>query len=400
MDLFLQFGYGMMEHSRQLISSWGGGTVVLSPRDLRPEQLVRLSSQIVELGGSVLVDPQFFLPHSDHERLRSHDYWPDAYETSHFWDGPALRELLGRLAGLNGDLGTSRCILPGLLADSVDDDWLETQRATLEEANSLGITPGVVLTLALSADTMRDESQIARLLEWTAGQEANAYYVVAEHPGGDYLVNDPIWLANALDLIAGLKLQGGEVIVGYCNQQMLVAAAAKADAICSGTWMNVRSFPPAKFSADYQDEIRRRTAWYYCPQTLSEYKVPFLDVAQLQGVLDDLAPTAELDGGYVATLFGGAQPSTVGLTEQKAFRHYLHSLRGQASTVTLPSFEETREHQEQMLEAAEGRIAQLAAKGVRGQKRDFGEMVDVNRAALAILDSTRGPTLRHKWAEL
>src|SRR5215217_5776435 len=77
MELYLQFGYGMMQHCRHLIADWGGGTVVLSPRDMSDRQLRTLSSEITDLpGGRVLLDPQFYLPHADHERLRSHDYWP------------------------------------------------------------------------------------------------------------------------------------------------------------------------------------------------------------------------------------------------------------------------------------------------------------------------------------
>ena len=42
-EIYLQFGYGMMEHCRSLFSKWEAGTAILSPRDLNPEQLVRLS---------------------------------------------------------------------------------------------------------------------------------------------------------------------------------------------------------------------------------------------------------------------------------------------------------------------------------------------------------------------
>ena len=67
MELFLQFGYGMMEHCRQLISAWGGGTAVLSSRDLNGDQLPRLASDITGISnGQVLLDPQFYVPHADH----------------------------------------------------------------------------------------------------------------------------------------------------------------------------------------------------------------------------------------------------------------------------------------------------------------------------------------------
>ncbi len=44
MNLYLQLGHGMMEHCRHLISRWGGGTVILSPRDLSPDQLPSITT--------------------------------------------------------------------------------------------------------------------------------------------------------------------------------------------------------------------------------------------------------------------------------------------------------------------------------------------------------------------
>ena len=40
----------------------------------------------------------------------------------------------------------------------------------------------------------------------------DGYYIVAEHPNGNYLVDDPNWLANLLDLAAGVKLRGARVV--------------------------------------------------------------------------------------------------------------------------------------------------------------------------------------------
>jgi len=101
MELYLQFGYGMMEHCRHLIERWNGGTVILSPRDLTGEQIERLGSEIVDLGGSILVDPQFYDPRADHHRLVEHEYWPDEFDTSILSGGSALVDLLGRLLALN-----------------------------------------------------------------------------------------------------------------------------------------------------------------------------------------------------------------------------------------------------------------------------------------------------------
>jgi hypothetical protein len=401
MELFLQFGYGMMEHCRHLISAWDGGTVVLSPRDMNDKQLHTLSSEIISVeGGRVLLDPQFYLPHADHERLCSHSYWPSNYETGAFFQGNALRDLLRALIDLNESIGASEIILPGLLATAVDDAWIETQRAVLDVGRDLASDHPVVTTIALDADTTRNQDHIAALLEAAPAWGADGFYIVCEHPNGDYLVRDPNWLANVLDLVAGLRLSGAKVILGYCNHQMLTASVVGANAICSGTWMNVRSFPPDKFRSSYDEEIRQRATWYYCPQALSEYKVPFLDIAQRQHLLARMAPTPELDGGYVRHLFEGPQPTTVGFSEQLAFRHYLHALRGQVRALQHTSYDEALTAQDTLLNEAETLLGALAVAGVRGQQRDFLDSVDVNRAALALVDSLRGPILRRQWRAL
>ena len=84
MNLFLQFGHGMMEHCRHLIDNWGNATVILSPRDMTEKQIDCLSGDIRDLGGSTLLDPQFYDPRADHHGLVKHDYWQNSFDTSLF----------------------------------------------------------------------------------------------------------------------------------------------------------------------------------------------------------------------------------------------------------------------------------------------------------------------------
>jgi hypothetical protein len=402
MELQLQFGYGMMEHCRTLLTQWQGGTVILSPRDLTDEQLGRFSASLHEIGGTgLLLDPQFYLPHADHERLCSHHYWPTEYQTGIFWQGPALQTLLERLRDLNRRLDTSYFVLPGMLATQVDEDWLGVQQSTLEEASALKTGQPLMMTIALSADASRNPDQIANLLERAERWRPDSFYVVIEHPNGQYLVDDPNWLANVIDLAAGLRLMRRcPVVLGYCNHQMLIAALAKTTAIASGTWMNVRSFPPEKFVTDYEEEMKQRATWYYCPQALSEYKIPFLDIAARLRLLDRMAPPADLDGGYSTPLFSGAQPSSVGFTEQSAFRHYLYALRQQVLRVPQTTFDEAVDGHRRTLDDAETTLRVLGSAGIRGQQRDFTTMLDVNRAALELFISLRGPMLRREWGNI
>jgi len=400
MELQLQFGYGMMDHSRVLIRDWGGGTVILSPRDLNPLQLQQFADVIVSTpNGEVLLDPQFYLPYADHERLTSHKFWPAEYSTDGFWSGAEIRELIRKLVVLNTALRCKAMLLPGLYAERVDDDWLARQKLVIDEAGALTDFP-LFVTVALGADAVRSDDQIDDILAAAETWEVAGVYLVCEHPRGEYLVTDPTWLANVLDLVAGLRLKNLDVVVGYCNHQMLALACVGANTIASGTWMNVRSFPPDKFRSQYDEEIKQRAIWYYCPQALSEYKVPFLDIALKQGVLSRMVPPESMGSAYADLFFSGVQPTSVGWSEQTAFRHYLQCLWFQTRSSRQSTFEDTADAHERALDVAEDLLATLQSVGVRGQLRDFRESIDVNRAALSVIRSTRGPVLRRKWSNL
>lgn len=311
-----------------------------------------------------------------------------------------MRALVNELSRLNRQLACRAFILPGMLANEIDEDWLECQAAAVAESARLDGPLPRLASIALGWQAMRADDQIHELLEAANDWGVEGYYVVCEHPNGGYLVEEPVWLANLLDLVAGLRLRRREVIVGYCTHQMLLCAAAHATSIASGTWMNVRSFPPEKFRLPEEDEERRRAIWYYCPQALSEYKIPFLDAAFENGVLDLMRPAPGFGSADGERLFQGVRPSTIDFGQPEAFHHYLHCLHHQAAQSLRPSFDDTVGEQRRLLDAAEAILRRLRADGVFGQHREFSEYIDVNRSALSIFEQRRGPVLRREWANL
>ena len=398
MELYLQFGWGMMEHCRVFCQEWGGATAILSPRDLEAEQLRRLSVEIREFGGEVLLDPQFYLPRADHHRLTSHVYWPDDYDTAGFAED-GRQPMMEELATLNRELGTTHLIVPGMRADFVGDAWLESQWDFLEVARRATDQP-LIATLCLSSEAVRSVDQISLVMEQAEQMDVLGYYLVAERPGLAYLVaDDPLWLANTLDLAAGLRRLGANVIVGYSNHQQLIMACAGVNCIASGTWMNLRSFFPDKFRSAYEEKIKRRAVWYYCPQALSEYRLQYLDLAVVRfGLRDELYP--EPATPYAEPLFAVAQPSASGWGEPDAFRHYLTALRTQVQSSTRGSFDETVAAHRALLDRAESILKRLRQYGISGQTRGFQDALDANRAALVALETTHGPMLRRTWKDL
>lgn len=399
MDLFLQLGYGMMGHCRDLITDWGEGTVILSPRDLKPDQLTKFASELATLGASCLLDPQFYMPHADHERLQSHSYWPDAYQSIAFWQN-GCSGLLNSIHDLNVALGCHELIVPGEYATEINEDWLRRQNDFIEAAKSLESDLGTLATVALSSEIIRDLAQIHKLLDESQNWTVDGIYLILEHPSNQYIVEDPVWLASAIDLAAGFRMSGKKVILGYANHQMLIGACAAVNAIASGTWQNVRSFMPSKFNTDVSKGIKQRTTWYYCPQSLSEFTLPYLDLAAMNGVLNTMQPIDSIPDGPSNVLFGGTQPTSTGFTEKESFRHFLQTLKKQASEAQKATFDETVAHHENLLDSANSTLDQLHASGITGYPRDFKVAIQAHEGALVYFKNNRGPQLRRYWPRI
>ncbi len=400
MKLMLQFGYGMMDLSKELLRAWGGGGVILSPRDLDGDQLLAFSKQVNKLPGTYcLLDPQHYNPSANHERLVAHDFWPAKYNTGSFWSGNAHLEHLRKIMDTNDQLGTRQIIAPGPLLKKGDTNWKAKLQTIVDGLEKIASDRECYLTIALSEDRALSTDFIHDLLAELEKVKLFGVYVVAEHPKNAYLVEDADWVSNLLDLIGGCRIQGKEVLVGYCNHQMLIAGCAGANHLASGTWLNVRAFTVDKFDQATEDEDSRKTTWYYVPQALSEFKVKDLDLAHKRRALGVFKPDRKYGSSYADPIFLGPQPTTVS-KERAAFAHYLQCMKYQVEDIQKATFKETVRAYDQHLKDSEAALDKIHATGIRGHYKDFEDIFNINRVALKELSDTRGPILERKWPDL
>lgn len=401
MELYLQFGHGMKGYCMELARKWGSATVILSPRDIEPDSLARWAGDFSMSNISCLFDPQLYYPKADHHRLTNYDYWPETFITSIRTGGSEYVDTLRRIKHYNDIVDSAAYILPGVYVSNIDDEWFQIHNSIVASAIAVMHDKERYATICIPSDVLRlNEEVIENIVDRTREWDVHGYYILAEHPNEQYLVEDPVWLASLLNLCAGLKFQKRKVIVGYCSHQMLSLAAAKVDAIASGSWLNVRVFTRERFHQAEKGSTIQRAKWYYYPEALSEYKIQFLDIAFRQNMLRQMAPNPLLDNDYPAILFSGAIPSSTEYREGDSFKHYLHSLRHQSLNAVRGTFKETLDAQEILLSCAEGTIADLRAIGVLGQDRDFRNIIDVNRSALLQLEDARGFMLEQQWDEI
>ena len=399
MKFYLQMGYGMKTMSEDLSRNWQGATVILSPRDIYPtEKLAPYASALRKSNGRVLFDPQLYSPRKYHKNLKKHSYWTKT-EVTNFEVGECY-ELISVLASINAELESEAFILPTSIIDKIDERWNKVQAAIADQARKVAGGQRLMQTIALGKNILIDDSQTESVVNYVNQWDVDGVYIVCERPERYYLVDNSIWMANLLALVAGIKRQGKAVIVGYANHQMLPLALAKCDAIAAGNFLNVRRFQPEHFETLENSEPSRRSTWYYCPQALSEYKLTYLDVEKRAGVLSTMAPPPAMRNEYSDVLFKDATPSSTNYKEGNSFRHYLHCLKIQCANASKASYKETRDAQFAQLETAARIIDGLLAERIKGQERDFSEIIDVNEAAIQIFDKEYGFPMSQEWDEL
>lgn len=400
MDLYLQMGYGMKSHAIELIKKWQGGTVILSPKNMTLEQMKRTADELNEIKGNVLFDPQFYMPRVSQKSLRQHLYWPDNYSTNNFFNGSGIKNMIEILINeYIYPLNASGFIIPSLFLDDINKDWNTITENIINEVERKQISIPKFLTLCLGTKLLEKEESIHLLIEELEDYPIDGFYIIPEHPSKSYLVDNESWLLNLLDLAAGLKLLNKKVILGYANHQFLFMALAKVDAICSGIWLKTRVFPIGEFR-DEDSGIARKSVWYYCPQTLSEYQIPSLDIAQRVGLIYQLKTPEEFKSDYAEDLFTGVQTTTVNWREKEAFRHYLNCLREQCINVSKNSYENTRDYLKLLFETAQDLSEYFRQNGVRAKHRDFGNVAESNLAILSGFDNIRGLVFSNNWNNL
>ena len=401
MDLYLQAGSKMMIHNLELISKWGSGTVILSPKDMTREQILTHSEKVTKNNGSVIFDPQFYIPRTMHEKLIEHPYWPSNYQTEIFFTGSGIKKLIDDLVSLYIEpIGASAFIIPTLLLEDDNSDWDKCTEATVNELCKRNVKMPKYCTLCISDKLMRDEAKIHGLLERIEQYPVDGFYIIPIHPQNMYLISDVSWLIYFMDLCAGIKLTGRKIILGYSTHQLLLLALAKVDAICVGTWLKTRRFPLGDFDDSDDQENGRRSTWYYSPQALTEYQIGFLDIAHRLGILDMLKTSESFDSSYADVLFSGAQPSTVKFSEHEAFQHYLHCLFVQCKDVSKGTYDETLKYLRMIFETALEITSFCRSRGVRGKHRDFSDVAEINISILDAFDSLRGMIYKHRWVSL
>ena len=387
----------------ELSKKWNGASVILSPRDIDQNQLKKWSKEFKKEGVKCFFDPQCYCPKTEQKRLIQYDYWDCNLNTNLQSNSTSIDEQIKIIKKYNDIANTETYILPCIL-NNYDADWSKSfflqSKRFIDAAHTIMNDKPIFATLALPKDLLiQSEETIEPILQKILDFEVDGYYVIAEALDKKYLIDNPMWLSNIFHICAVLKIAGKQVIYGYGNHQMLPLALIKIDAMASGTWQNVRSFTNRFIDTDEQ---RRRSTWVYYPESLSEYKLSFLDWAFHNGHLLSMKSKDKnfLDDSINKIFKASVPPSATGFNETDAFKHYLCCLRHQIKLLNKDSYKEAYDSYEMILTTAEREIERLEKEGVYAQARSFKNFIDINRAAITRLNQNHGFALGMSWNKL
>ena len=388
MKPYIFMGHGMIKMTEELLKDWNGGSVILNPRVLTKDQLMSSSESFKKYGANLFFDPHCYIPRSDKPILNSQEYWfKNDYSTNAYADTDKIKDNIKILKKYNDEMHTDAYIFPNTICSKADDIWLEVQNNWINVCNEIMNDKKRFATLCISNKILQDEIQLEKIISEVEKWDVDGFYIIPEHPKGEYLIEEPVWLINLLNLCATLKLREKEIIVSYATHQLFLLSIANIDGLATGNYMNVRAFDSSNMFNS--DESKRRAVWYYCPNSLSEYKRPFLDIAYHNQQLQLLKPNNSEEQKYCNILFEGAQPSNTKFNDTLSFKHYISCFKYQVENLKRDSYEETFAVQEMILNQAE--------QYARGQARDFYEIIDVNRAAITVFNSQMGFNMKMEW---
>lgn len=398
MKLYLQMGHGMQQMCVSLIQHWGEGTVIFSPVNIGATKLKNLAKQYRKSGGQVLFDPQLYYPHDGADKLKQYDYWPDANTT--ITETITHQRICRDILAINTEMETESIILPGVEMD-IDSfeygiTWLTDSAHYFRDHTNKPL----LATVCLYTEVLRSSHAIEELLGRLTQIDVDGYYIVARSSNDEYIISDTNWMMGLTKLITCLKLSEKIVVLAYTNHQGLIASLAHADAIASGNYMNTRQFVPERFQSKKADIDRRKSNWYFHPFAITEFKADILDVAFNRGFLDSFMPLGDFRNPYSEMLFSGALPSSTQFNETRSFMHYLHCMKILCDSLTLDTYEDTKERFAFILDNSELKIREYTTKGMRSQNRDFGVGLESLRIAAAAIDEDYGFRLSLDWARL
>jgi hypothetical protein len=260
--LFHQCGHNSKWNIDSLEEDGCGDGLILSPVHQKLHQIVNLDKTV---RSQSLFDPQFYLPNSQKNSLKTYPFFPETIGKGTFsTDDFTLVSYQAAQQCIEFQItnGFSHIVIPTRYFDQMYPDFTDRQDSYtvhpfLKALTHRKIKKPIYLTLPLTAHMIINKPFRTQILNWvTSFPEISGVYVMAAPLDvTKKQIQSEELMFSYLEFLRQLRKADLEVVVGYCNTEALLFLLVEGCDITFGTFENTRMFSIDKFVIS--DEERR-----------------------------------------------------------------------------------------------------------------------------------------------
>ncbi|RYZ74492.1 MAG: hypothetical protein EOP09_00385 [Proteobacteria bacterium] len=289
MKIYHQAGFRTLWNLESHTKDGTGDGIIWSPVN---ESLSTLNSVSPSVRSCSFLDPQLYLPHDSKGKLATYGYSPEEispkWTTSDFesikYESAEKCLMVQRSANFEYDVIPTR-FEQNILTDHyrrATDDFVEPY---IQLRSRQEIKPPLLLSVIARRIQIIDEQSRDELLNWiTSHQEIAGVYIIFDSETSSKQIKDALYLEGVLRIISGLRLNGLEVHVGYCNTEAILYSVADPSSISIGSYENLRRFSIGRFETKDKAGGRGPNPRLYVPSLLQWIEYGYV------GALDRLVP--------------------------------------------------------------------------------------------------------------
>lgn len=315
-SFLIQFGYNGQTLVQRAFDKDHADGVILSPTDYAFNKNKDLARKVNRLDGTVLFDPQFYIPRTQRAAADSYPYFEekggDNFETVVVSEKRSREELCEQIIEVQDDIEVDAYISPARYLDTFSDKkiegWVRLTKTFLQVAEKEGRDIPIFATLPVSGASLNEQDPRDRLLDRITSVTPDGFYVSVEY---DRYRQHPLFGASEvhsyLDLLKNLRFNHFEILLGHTHQIAHLALGLGINAFASGHYKNTRAFNTNRWIPEDSGFGGGSVFYYYTDELLADLRVE-QDLQVLYASDEFDLDRIRMNSPYEDDLFGATSP--------------------------------------------------------------------------------------------
>lgn len=279
----VQVGHHGHKRAENALKQGYADGAILSPADYTYKKNRKYGNKFSEDGGTVLFDPQFYIPRTDRQDLTTYSYFEekggDDFSTAMFASESDREDLCRDIIAVQDNCSVDAYISPARFVDSVSDTqldrWLDLTESFIKVAREDGQDIPVFASLPVDGYELTEGERRDQLLNRITSLDPDGFYVSVQYDDRDERL--PLKgeenVEAYLRLMLSLRTNRFEVIAAHTHQIAHLLLGIGINVFASGHYQNLRSFDVDRWVPSDDDGPRTQVVRYYSDQLLNAVRV-------------------------------------------------------------------------------------------------------------------------------